>query len=117
MFEGVHVLANIGAGVAPWNLQRCIVESGPRVNASPVVFFHFSDFKWLNDNRIILGGNYMLESSSVATIYDPYIRELQAQALNILQIDRSVAQFRKKVVEKDEDVRAPKTLIFRAFIE
>ena len=59
----------------------------------------------------------MLEPSSVATIYDPYIRELQAQALNILQIDRSVAQFRKKVVEKDEDVRAPKTLMFRAFIE
>ena len=43
-FNGVHVLRNIGAGVAPWNFETYRVESrGGQVlvDGMPLVFYHF----------------------------------------------------------------------------
>ena len=116
-FEGVQVLRNKGAGVAPWNLQHCVIEPGPRVNSDPIVFFHFSDFKWLNDNRILLAGNYLIVPSAIAFIYEPYIRELHQQAVKVREIDPSFSRERVKVCEPGTELMAPKTLMFRAFIE
>ena len=116
-FEGVHALRNKGAGVAPWNLQQCVIEQGPRVNSEPIVFFHFSDFKWLNDNRILLAGNYLIVPSAIAFIYEPYIRELHKQAVKVREIDPSFSRERVKVCEPGAELMAPKTFMVRAFIE
>jgi hypothetical protein len=43
-FAGVHVLAHMGGGLAPWNAtQYAITERGGRVfvDADPLVFFHY----------------------------------------------------------------------------
>ena len=117
LFEGVYILKNQGAGVAPWNIQNCQVEEGPKVNGVPTVFFHYHGFKWLNDNRVILGGSYLLELRAVAVFYQPYIKELLNQTLRVLQYDNNFSQGRTRVSEKDEMMQSPKTLIFKAFFD
>lgn len=117
MFEGIHVLQNPGAGAAPWNIQACKIGDGPKVNDCSTVFYHFHGFKWLNDNRVILAGNYLLEPNAIAVFYQPYIKEMQKQTLRVLQVDAAFPGARTQVADKDEEIRAPKTLLFKAYIE
>ena len=49
-FEGVHVLENLGGGVAPWNIQQYKFEEKP----FELVFYHFHGFKFLENNRVEL---------------------------------------------------------------
>ncbi|WP_008681805.1 MULTISPECIES: hypothetical protein [unclassified Desulfovibrio] len=49
-FQGVHVIAHGGGGVAPWNLAGAVIEwhsSGPHINGSPIIFYHAHGFKHL----------------------------------------------------------------------
>ena len=56
-FSGVHVLQNLGAGLAPWNWAGAslqIQHNKILVNGEPLIFFHFSNLKilssWLYDS-------------------------------------------------------------------
>jgi|GEM_PF-326076 len=50
-FDCVHVIQNIGAGIAPWNHEQYsykIEENGQiTVNSNPLVFYHFHSLKML----------------------------------------------------------------------
>ncbi|MFY9314115.1 MAG: hypothetical protein WAO95_00990 [Burkholderiales bacterium] len=84
-FEGVHVLAHLGGGLAPWNVQQyrfderaphtgTQIASGRRFEP---VFFHFHGLKLSTGGRVRLTGtSYELSTGVVEIFYRPYLRHL-----------------------------------------
>ncbi len=73
-FEGVHVLQHRGGGVAPWNIQMAtLVNVGGHimVNGTPLVFYHFHNFRPHIKGGYDLG-QYPLAPEVIDTIYRPY---------------------------------------------
>ena len=87
-FEGIHVMQNRLAGVAPWNVQQYDIKEGPTFNNKKIIFYHFHAFKWYRDGKREWFGNqatYRLSEEVIKYIYSPY-----AQALtNSLRIIRA----------------------------
>ncbi len=82
-FEGVHILAHLGGGVAPWNVLQYRVTPGPCVNGVPIVFYHFHYLTWYFNNRFDLGF-YKLSRRVKKYIYKPYLSALE-QSLREVQ--------------------------------
>jgi len=70
-FEGVHVLQNLGGGVAPWNVQQYNLED----KEFRLVFYHFHNFNFLEGDKVDFG-YYKLTKSDVNILYKPYIKHL-----------------------------------------
>ena len=71
-FKGIHVLQNLGGGVAPWNVQQYDLANAK----FKLIFYHFHDFKFLANNKIELG-SYNLRKIDIETLYKPYARHLE----------------------------------------
>ena len=64
-FEGVHVIQNIGAGVAPWNLAKyeyvgkCGKEITLRSKVDkreiPLIFYHYQQIRYIGINQVDIG--------------------------------------------------------------
>jgi hypothetical protein len=84
LFAGVHVLSNLGANLAPWNVgARTISNRGGAVyaNNDRVLFFHFHRLRRLNDSEYLVPhGTYKAPLDRVVRdqLYRPYLREVQA---------------------------------------
>lgn len=81
-FEGVHVLQNVGGGVAPWNVQQYEISKekndifvSEKNNKSKLIFYHFHELKITKDNKLHLG-SYELSSLVIKLLYATYINEL-----------------------------------------
>jgi hypothetical protein len=94
-FKGVHVLKNLGGGVAPWNVQqyKLVKENnnlyGIKKTTSErfqIVFYHFHNFKILSNNKIDLG-NYKLDNNVIECLYKPYVNALEQITQRIKKID------------------------------
>lgn len=82
-FAGVHVLAHLGGGVAPWNVQQYRFDEGQggRVTALEgrtgerfdLIFYHFHNVKFCSDGRTDLGVMYQLDHNTVDLLYRPYM--------------------------------------------
>ncbi len=88
-FEGVRVLENIGAGLAPWNhyqYQYSIDEkNNVFVNQTPVVFYHFHAFQFVNTDVVIpTNAIYPLTMQILKWIFVPYVNTL-SEAINIIK--------------------------------
>ncbi len=71
-FDGIHVLQNLGGGVAPWNIQQYdLYDSNFKL-----IFYHFHNLKFLMNNKIELG-NYRLDKHNLKLLYTPYLQELE----------------------------------------
>ena len=82
-FRDVHVLANAGAGIAPWNVSAhpiTVGEGGLRAGGAPLVFYHFHAFKrllpWLFDPGLARYGATMTHELE-RSLYLPYLAELR----------------------------------------
>jgi hypothetical protein len=82
-FEGVTVLKNKGANVAPWNLARYHVSTrngNIYVDDELLIFFHFHGLRrlngWLYDTHLQHYGARMA-GPIIRKIYRPYLRRLQ----------------------------------------
>lgn len=69
--DEVHIIQNIGAGLAPWNLQNDVLTPGPRINGVPVVFYHYHEY--IHESRLT---NYPLRQIDRDLIYAPYIQAI-----------------------------------------
>ena len=78
-FEGVHVLKNLGGGVAPWNIQQYKLEE----KFFELIFYHFHDLKFLFKDQVDLGG-YELRKEDIKILYKPYLNHLKTIEKNIL---------------------------------
>lgn len=83
-FNNVHILNHQGGGVAPWNVQqykvyrnnkKTFVENKNSKNSSKLVFYHFHDLKFINQEQIDLG-TYILKQDVIKNIYMPYVKVL-----------------------------------------
>jgi len=81
-FNGIHVLQNLGGGVAPWNIQQYDLSDG----SFKLVFYHFHDFKFLINNKVDLG-SYKLKKIDVEVLYKPYINHLDKILKRIKLVD------------------------------
>lgn len=83
-FEGVHVLKNLGGGVAPWNVQQFSVEFGDTITVVErttgrrftLIFFHFHAVRFLKNDTVDLGA-YKL-SAAAKQLYSVYLENIRA---------------------------------------
>lgn len=85
-FSGVHVLENLGGGVAPWNIQQYRCTEGPFIDGFPVVFYHYHLFQWLKLNKVQYGW-YKLSEEVIHYIYMPYWNYLKKSLDRIKKVD------------------------------
>ncbi len=76
-FDCCYELENIGAGVAPWNVQQYTITQGPKCNDFPVVFYHFHGLKWYSFHKYNPHGEYRLGENEEKYFYSYYVKALQ----------------------------------------
>jgi hypothetical protein len=91
-FDNVHVIENLGVGIAPWNIQKYNVLVGKDNELSLVyknseepiniVFYHFHGLKYKKVDHIIeiVPTKYKIVCEATDLIYVPYLK-------NLLKID------------------------------
>lgn len=85
LFDNVHEIQHIGAGVAPWNLhQYFLVDNNQSIQLKekktgkvfPLVFYHFQNLRYINENTVnISSGTYSKKTKDA--IYIPYLKSLE----------------------------------------
>ena len=70
-FKEVHISKNLGAGIAPWNVQQ-YDWSTSKIN---LIFYHFHNFKIYENNFVDLG-NFKLNKLDINLFYKPYTMHL-----------------------------------------
>ena len=81
-FPGVHICKNIGANVAPWNIDsyqvRCS-KGTALVDNQPLVFYHFQGYRWINSRFLEPGlavyGD-IVNKGAVRCILLPYAQQV-----------------------------------------
>jgi len=90
-YKNIHILNNIGGGVAPWNLQQYYFDENEgsiegKVRKSGVkfrlVFFHFQYVRFIETGLIDIGW-YCISKKVKNLFYLPYLR-------NIIEIENSI---------------------------
>lgn len=86
-FDCIYEIQNLGAGVAPWNVQQYnfTEENGEIFGVEkksgdifPLIFFHFHGFKVLNEKQVKLTGAYKITNNVRNLIYKKYCTQMVA---------------------------------------
>jgi len=99
-FKGVHEIKNIGAGIAPWNVQQYSFKfendnltgfdgiSGVHFS---VIFFHFHGLTFFENNIVSLTNyEYFINEEVKSLFYYPYIKLLNNKKQFIQSINASI---------------------------
>ncbi|WP_040300046.1 hypothetical protein [Arcticibacter svalbardensis] len=99
-FKGVHELANIGAGVAPWNVQQYdLLHKANKIQVldttflkeDELIFYHFHDFRYcIKKSFRLTAEQYYLSKAVIKDIYKPYIKALVAAENKIRTINKEI---------------------------
>ncbi len=85
-FEGVHVCKNLGAGVAPWNMQqysfqkkkdRIVGVENLTGNIFDVVFFHFHSLAFVTPSYFSPRPYYRRCESAIRLMFNPYVKKIK----------------------------------------
>ena len=80
-FNGVHVMRNKEAGLAPWNIQQYDCQPGPIVNGVKAIFYHYHNLKWIrtatDESFTPAPPMYYLDENVLNYIYQPYCQNLK----------------------------------------
>lgn len=82
-FSNIHIQKNKGGGFAPWNiqqykpidLQNYYFQNKYDKSCYTLIFFHFHDIRFRDDNKIDFG-TYLLPQWAIQKLYFPYIQHL-----------------------------------------
>jgi hypothetical protein len=88
-FDCVGVIQHVGAGVAPWNIQKYTFEvrdGVPLVDGAPIVFYHYHQYGVYEDGWHLLS-YYPLTREVVNFIYGSYIQELKRSETLVRTVD------------------------------
>lgn len=95
-YDRLHVIRNVGAGFAPWNLDRYRVSApGGRVQIDDdaLVFVHFHGFALYTDlTSKYADEQYRIEGEVLRLIYTPYERALQDAQRRVQAISPGFSQ-------------------------
>jgi len=90
-FAGVHELAHVGGGLAPWNaLQYDVRSAGDRVlvDGVPLVFFHFHRVRLRRSGRhAFRPPGYHVPPAVVRLVYRPYLAALESARAEIQRVE------------------------------
>jgi hypothetical protein len=99
-FDCVHVLQDLGGGVAPWNVQQydfkyngrqtrgTELASGRNFN---LVFYHFHNFQYIKGETYCLSDpQYLLDRNSIKYIYKPYAKSLATAKAQIFEQNKEI---------------------------
>lgn len=75
--DAVHIIQNIGAGLAPWNYLNYEITEGPKADGVQAIFVHMHEFAELSHGKYRLT-NYALRPEDKKFIYEPYIKAYEA---------------------------------------
>lgn len=94
--NGIKVIENIGAGIAPWNVSKFTLSqknNTPTVNGKPIIFYHFHQYKrvWFGMHLLSKGS---LPPEAINLIYKPYILEMR-KISNAIMADRDNKSYLK----------------------
>lgn len=92
-YDCIHIVENIGAGIAPWNVNRfrlekiegdvpVISEIGKKNSEEKAVFYHFHNMKYIDRNQVNIGvyhRYWKTDEVLVEAIYRPYLAALEEQ--------------------------------------
>jgi hypothetical protein len=78
--DSLHVIQNVGAGLAPWNLANYQLSEG-HAEGVPFVFFHAHEF--IDGVQLT---NYELRPQDIEFIYKPYLKAYQEAKEKIASI-------------------------------
>lgn len=104
-FRDVHVLAHLGGGVAPWNVQQYdltlgqegwIIMEKSSGKQYPLIFFHFHYLKFLDDGTVNFSDLYNLGFKPVLHLYKDYIKKIGAVTEMLTQKLNFVAPLTQK---------------------
>lgn len=92
LFQEVHVIEHMGAGVAPWNLARFTLDGGSRKgseiilrdkdtdNIWPLIFYHYHNICYLSKDKVDVG-LYLspggVSEKLIHLIYTTYLKKLK----------------------------------------
>lgn len=90
-YDCVYIVKNIGAGIAPWNLNRftlekvenggpAVSEKGKKNSLENAVFYHFHNIKYIDRNQVNIGvyqRYWKVDDRLVMTIYRPYLNAVE----------------------------------------
>ena len=84
VFRGIYEIQNLGAGIAPWNVQQYqLIDPNKKIfkkialkKEFNLVFFHFHGLKFINENEVYLN-TYYLSKEIIKHLYLPYIHTLK----------------------------------------
>lgn len=96
LYANVKSIENIGAGVAPWNVNKYKVSTQINqiyVDNQPLVFYHFHQYGQYKNTFHELGF-YPLKKKVIQLIYGKYIRELLSVKQLVLKTDPTFNYFR-----------------------
>jgi hypothetical protein len=97
-FAGVQVCENLGAGVAPWNMQQYFFSNekdgiaGTEItsgNTFPVIFFHFHSFAFVAPSCFSPRPYYKRNRSALILLFNPYRNEILNIRNQIPQVKQS----------------------------
>lgn len=83
-FKGVHIMKNLGGGIAPWNVQFYEFTENNRIiylrikkdeEKFRLIFYHFHNFK-IDNKGFALTYLYDLSQEIIDLIYKPYLKHL-----------------------------------------
>lgn len=94
LFDHVHVMKHLGAGVAPWNLRQYQIResNGAEIQLQlietkqtmPLIFYHFQNLKYITHELVNI--NSMCHDKILKeNIYHPYLKEI-TEIRNMLAI-------------------------------
>jgi len=81
-FRSIHVLQNIGGGVAPWNIEQYDISD----SSFNLIFYHFHNYKFLQRDRVELS-RYKFRRDDIELLYKPYTRHLESISDRLKTID------------------------------
>ena len=85
-FKGVHVCKNLGAGVAPWNMQQYTFQEKDgsilgtkRITGRPfeVIFFHFHSLTFVAPSYFSPRPYYRRSKSAIQRMFNPYVKKIR----------------------------------------
>lgn len=98
-FQGVHVLKNLGGGVAPWNAAQYNLNKVDRqlyIDQTPLIFYHCHALKLYPFKISYLFPNYPITQQMRDWIYRPYLKAISAAYTEVRAIH---PKFNRGIIE------------------
>lgn len=121
-FEGVHVLGNLGTGVAAWNVQqynfnyendKLFLKEISTQNKFQMIFYHFHYLRFYKNNKIELGRR-TLSNDVLNLFYRPYILELDKIKNSLLKYDSNLDSHGASI--EPQSLKTPFLFLFRKLL-